>query len=366
MPASLRIIYTCLRYAAGAGLAGAFLLAGGLWYFQRRLIYPADMPSGSRKLVPKPSDIGLAYEDVTLQTRDGIKIKAYVIPARRQYIPVGELQSMTSKERKERGEQAMHAWAEELASGDAVEYAKSRPTVVIFHANAGNMGHRLPLARKLHAEHGCNVFMLSYRGYGMSEGHPSEHGMRIDAETALEYITTHPLLGDTKLVLYGQSIGGAVCLYAASRHPDLISGLIIENTFLSLASLIPLVLPQVPTILIPILLTEHWDASASLPLIPKTTPILFMAGKKDELVAPSQMKALKALRGDGKYTWKEFEGGHNDTCLIPQYWMEIGKWLKEEIESEEEKRDDPDEKRESVEEKSSSEDDSGWEHVEDK
>ena len=47
---------------------------------------------------------------------------------------------------------------------DGPQYAKSRPTVVLFHANAGNVGHRVPIARKFNADYKCNVFMLSYRG----------------------------------------------------------------------------------------------------------------------------------------------------------------------------------------------------------
>jgi fermentation-respiration switch protein FrsA (DUF1100 family) len=111
-----------------------------------------------------------------------------------------------------------------------------------------------------------------------------------------------------------------------------VSGVIIENTFLSLPSLIPHVLPQLPKFLLPILLTEHWDAAGSIPHIPPATPILFMSGKRDALVPPAQMKALKQLRGEGKSRWREFDGEHNDTFLAKGYWEEVGLWLQEEIE----------------------------------
>lgn len=65
----------------------------------------------------------------------------------------------------------------------------------------GNVGHRIPLARKFVSELHCNVFMLSYRGYGLSEGTPSEAGIKVDAATAMEYISTHPILSKTKLVV---------------------------------------------------------------------------------------------------------------------------------------------------------------------
>ncbi|RSH89329.1 hypothetical protein EHS25_002441 [Saitozyma podzolica] len=318
-------------YAAGASFAGLGLAAGGLWYFQRTLIYPAYAPSGSRQNVPKPTVVGLPYEDVTLTTPDNLRIKAYVIPARKHFVSTVELQQMGKEERKKRMDQEIESWAEEMGKEDAAEYARSRPTVIIFHANAGNMGHRVPLARKFNVDNRCNVFMLSYRGYGRSEGHPSEHGLKVDVETALEYISTHPLLGGTKIILYGQSLGGAVCLYAASTHPDLVSGVIVENTFFSLSTLIPLIMPQIPRFFLPILLTEHWDASKTLPLIPSSTPILMLSGKQDALVPQTQMITLRNLRGDGRCTWRELNGEHNDTCLTPEYWAEVKDWLTNEV-----------------------------------
>jgi pimeloyl-ACP methyl ester carboxylesterase len=72
--------------------------------------------------------------------------------------------------------------------------------------------------------------------YGLSEGSPSEAGIRSDAQMALDYIKSHPLLENTKVLLYGQSIGGAVAIDLAATNPDRIGGLILENTFLNLVS----------------------------------------------------------------------------------------------------------------------------------
>ncbi|WRT67359.1 uncharacterized protein IL334_004330 [Kwoniella shivajii] len=322
---------TIAKYIFGTSVAATTLAAGGLWFFQRHLIYPAYVPEGARKVVPRPIELGMPYEDITLSTRDKVKIKAYVIPARRNPVLTDQLRNLNHKEREELGEKEMEKWLDELGDEKAIDYAKSRPTIVIFHANAGNMGHRVPLARKLNVDFRCNIFMLSYRGYGLSEGRPSEHGIRIDIETAMEFVKSHPILGETKIVLYGQSLGGASCLYAGSRYRDLVSGIILENTFLSLPSLIPLVLPQLPKFVLPILLTEHWDAHHTMPYIPSTTPVLMIAGKNDELVKPSQMIALRHLRGGGLLKWKELDGGHNDTCLQPGYWEIIGDWLRDQI-----------------------------------
>ncbi|OCF36417.1 BEM46 family protein [Kwoniella heveanensis BCC8398] len=324
------------KYAFGATITATTLAAGGLWFFQRHLIYPAYVPDGSRKHVPKPIELGMPYEDVTITCRDGTKIKGYVIPARLKPITTDEMRTMNTAERKDRVGKEMERWAEEMGDEKSIEYAKSRPTVVIFHANAGNMGHRVPLARKFSVDFGCNIFMLSYRGYGLSEGKPSEHGeCTVLDPTAMQYILAHPILGETKIVLYGQSLGGAACLYAGSRYPDQITGIIVENTFFSLSTLIPLVLPQIPKFLLPILLTEHWDAQHTIPLIPSTTPFLMISGKQDDLVKPSQMISIRHLReqNGGRVQWFSLDGGHNDTCLQPGYWGIIGDWLKIEIEA---------------------------------
>ena len=111
----------------------------------------------------------------------------------------------------------------------------------MFHGNAGNIGHRVPIAIKLQEDLGCYIFMLEYRGYGYSTGTPNEQGLMVDAQRALEYIRECPELKDTKVVVYGQSLGGAVGIQLVARNQDdgLIAGLILENTFTSMRKMIP-------------------------------------------------------------------------------------------------------------------------------
>lgn len=111
----------------------------------------------------------------------------------------------------------------------------------MFHGNAGNIGHRIPVAAMLDEAIGCNVLMLEYRGYGLSTGTPDENGLMIDAQTGLDYIRQRSELRDTKILVYGQSLGGAVSINLVEKnqkHGD-IAGLILENTFLSIKKLIP-------------------------------------------------------------------------------------------------------------------------------
>lgn len=112
-----------------------------------------------------------------------------------------------------------------------------------------------------------------------------------------------------------------------------VSGIIIENTFHSLESLVPSILPQIPKMVLPVLLTERWDSHLALAKVPASTPVLMISGNRDELVPPAQMKQLKELREKqkGKLRWKMVDGGHNDTFMGKGYWEEIEAWLLEEF-----------------------------------
>jgi fermentation-respiration switch protein FrsA (DUF1100 family) len=153
----------------------------------------------------------------------------------------------------------------------------------MFHGNAGNIGHRLPIARILAEEFGYNAFLVEYRGYGFSTGDPNEKGLTIDAQTALDYIRGRSDLNKTKLVIFGQSLGGAVAIGLVEKNQDSgdIAALILENTFLSIRSLIPSVLP--PARYLAGLCHQVWPSEEMLPRI-RRIPILFFSGLKDEIV----------------------------------------------------------------------------------
>jgi fermentation-respiration switch protein FrsA (DUF1100 family) len=171
----------------------------------RDIIYPAGIPANARNDVPRPSQFGITdYEELMIPTPDGEKLSAFYIraPNRSQ---------------------------------------RTNTTILMFHGNAGNIGHRVPIARMLTQSMNCNAFMLEYRGYGLSTGSPDEKGIMIDAQTALDYLANRAETTDDKIVVYGQSLGGAVSikLAADNQKRGIISGLVLENTFLSMRKLIP-------------------------------------------------------------------------------------------------------------------------------
>lgn len=81
-----------------------------------------------------------------------------------------------------------------------------------------------------------NVLIFSYRGYGYSEGTPSEKGIKKDVDSVMKYIEDSPSLSNDKIVLFGQSLGGAVAIYCGSTAPKNLKAIIVENTFFNLVS----------------------------------------------------------------------------------------------------------------------------------
>lgn len=155
--------------------------------------------------MPRPSQFGITdFEELVIPTPDGEKLSAFYIRAPNR------------KNRK-------------------------NITILMFHGNAGNIGHRVPIARMLTESLGCNAFMLEYRGYGLSTGSPDEKGLVIDAQTGFDYIRQRAETRDNNILVYGQSIGGALAiqLVAKNQNDKKLVGLILENTFLSMRKLIP-------------------------------------------------------------------------------------------------------------------------------
>jgi abhydrolase domain-containing protein 13 len=106
----------------------------------------------------------------------------------------------------------------------------------------------------------------------------------------------HAKLKKTSVILYGQSLGGAVAIDMAFRNQERISGLVLENTFLSLPKLVPSVLPYA-TPFIPFL-TSKWDSETLISQIKtESLPVLFLSGRVDELIPPLHMDELFRLCG---------------------------------------------------------------------
>lgn len=294
MAASL-LSYLRLPVIASSGLAA---LGSGLLYFkQNELIYPRNLPAGARTGIPEPKDFQIEdAESLKIPTPDNESLHAYLL--RPPNVAV-----------------------------------RKDVTVLMFHGNAGNVGHRLPIGKVLSESLGCNVFMLEYRGYGLSTGTPDEAGLVIDAQTALDYIRNRTEIRDSKILIYGQSLGGAVAIRLASENQDDIAGIILENTFTSIRKLIPTAFP--PAKYLSRLCHQLWASDETLPKINADIPILFLSGLRDEIVPASMMKTLYDLCRVKHKVWKTFpHGHHNDTVAEPGYFDAVWAFLADEVLSE--------------------------------
>lgn len=177
--------------ATAAACYGALLAL--LYVFQSRMLYLPHI--GGTGLAGKPADIGLAFEEVRLTTDDGVSLHGWFVPA----------------------------------SGPG---GAPRRVVLHVHGNGGNISHRLDLIRVLHGL-GVDVLLFDYRGYGRSEGHPSEDGTYRDARAAWDYLVERRGYAPGEIVLFGHSLGAAVAAELA-RHVRP-AGIILESPFTSIA-----------------------------------------------------------------------------------------------------------------------------------
>ncbi|KAL4920356.1 Alpha/Beta hydrolase protein [Aspergillus aurantiobrunneus] len=282
-----------LPMLASSGLA---VVASGLLYFkQNELIYPRNIPADARTNVPKPRQFGIDdYEELQLRTPDGESLHGYFIRAPRKRLD-------------------------------------QNLTVLMFHGNAGNVGHRIPIAKVLQDFLSCHVMMVEYRGYGLSTGVPDENGLKVDAQTALDHLRQRGETAGSRIVVYGQSLGGAVSIHLVADNEDKgdIAGLILENTFLSIRKLIPSVFP--PARYLARFCHQTWTSEEILPKITKT-PVLFLSGLKDEIIPPSNMTQLFAICNSSRKVWRTLpNGAHNDSVAEPGYFEHIHSFISEEI-----------------------------------
>ena len=223
---------------------------------QESFIYFPD-----RRLTTAPGDAGLPHEEVTLRTEDWLGLGAWWVPAER-----------------------------------------ARATVILCHGNAGNISHRLHLIAPLHGL-GLNVLAFDYRGYGRSEGRPSEDGTYRDMDAAVACALSKG--GDSRrLVFFGESLGGAVAVESATRHPC--DALVLESTFTSVPAMAARHFPWLPSRL---LLRIRYDSLSRIGNV--GCPVLIMHGPNDEIVPFSMGRALYQAASEPK-SFAELAGGHND------------------------------------------------------
>ncbi|KAH7636660.1 hypothetical protein HUG17_6866 [Dermatophagoides farinae] len=272
-----------------------------------RLLYSPHNPEDSRVNVPTPKSYGLDYDNLFINAQDGTKIHMQFIK-----------QPVT---------------------------ASNCATLIYLHGNAGNIGHRLINAIEFYKQFQCNLLMVEYRGYGLSEGQPSESGLYQDALAAIQFLNSCRQVDSSKIVLFGRSLGAAVAIGLADQinNDSRIAHLrpmamVIENTFTSVPDISRHLFAH-HTHNSPLWFTRFlqfvpdWFYKSRFNSIDKisriTVPTIFISGLSDELIPP---KMMIQLFKNSPAVYKElhtFESGtHNFTWKCPTYYETIGNFLK--------------------------------------
>jgi fermentation-respiration switch protein FrsA (DUF1100 family) len=172
---------------------------------------------------------------------------------------------------------ALQAWHKEAST--------DMPTVLYFHGNAGNLANRAFLFASL-AEHGFGILAVSYRGYGKSEGAPSETGLYRDALAAYDYAAQRLHLPREHLIYFGESLGTGVAVELALRHPPAL--LALEAAYASVAKRAGEMYPFIP--FGDRLARDKYDSLSKIGRV--DAPLLMLHGALDTLIPVRHAQAL--------------------------------------------------------------------------
>lgn len=246
-------IFVVVAIILGLAVSGYFL--------QHKLIYFPES-----ELVATPADIGLEFEEISFAAQDGVQLHGWFVPA-----------------------------------------IETDLVVLFCHGNAGNISHRLETIETFH-NLGLSVFIFDYRGFGQSQGSPSEEGTYKDVRAAWRYLLHKKQLAPGKILLWGRSLGGPIA--AAMAREDKPGGLVLESTFTSLPEVAGRIYP-----FLPVKRFTRYRYPTREYLQDVSCPVLIMHSAEDDLIPYSFGKELFESAREPK-RFLEMRGGHNEGHLV--------------------------------------------------
>lgn len=258
-----------------AGLTAMFVSA----WVERFFFYPDNLRYTS------PAQFGLQAEDVWFTAPDGSKLHAWFLPAQ----------------------------------------GRAKGTVLHLHGNAANVSNHLPLVAWL-PQRGFNVLTLDYRGFGRSQGTPSLDGVVDDAAAGLNHLRGRKDVDATRLIVVGQSLGGATALRLLARDAGGVRLAVIDSAFASyrqiareaastagvLAPLAPLVMKAFPG--------PEKDPITALRSV--HVPLIFVHGTRDAVIAHDHSAQLHAAANTPKELWTVDDAEHVAVFGDPGPWRD--------------------------------------------
>ena len=221
-----------------------------------------------------PTQWGLPYEEVAFTTEDEVRLHGWYIP-----------------------------------------HPDATKTVLFLHGNGGNISHRgesLAIFHRL----GLNTLIIDYRGYGRSEGEPSEQGLYRDARAAWDYLILQRGLKPEQIIIFGRSLGGAVATELASQVEP--AALILESTFSSARDMARHLFPLLSHV---VLLRYKFNSEQRIRQL--KSPLYMAHSPDDEIIPYSLGRQLYAAAPSPKQ-FLEMRGGHNSGFMQSQPEYELG------------------------------------------
>lgn len=243
-------------------LIGFGLIFVYIKYFEHKgIYYPV------KEILIYPSSVSIPFNDIYITTEDNVRINGWFI------------------------------------SNPKAEY-----TLLFFHGNAGNIGDRIDKLRILY-QAGANIFIIDYRGFGKSQGRPSEHGFYRDASAAYDYLLNTIGIDQDRIILYGESLGTAVAVDLAFRRK--VKALILEGAFSRGRDMAVKIYSFLPGFIF----SNSFDSLTKIKGIDAAK--LFIHSRDDEIVPFNLARKLYDRAKEPK-DFLEIQGDHNSGFLASQ------------------------------------------------
>jgi fermentation-respiration switch protein FrsA (DUF1100 family) len=246
-----------------------------------------------RALIATPERAGLRYEAVTLRAADGVELLTWFLPAR----------------------------------------GTPQATVLFLHGNAENISTHFMNVAWMPAE-GFNVLALEYRGYGGSGGTPSLGGVQLDIDAALQALVERPDVERRRIVVFGQSLGGALAIHYAARgkHRNALRAVIADSAFADYRAIVKEKLAGFlltwPFQWLPALTVDNdYSPLASVRAV-SPLPLVLIHGERDAIVPAHHSKRLYEAAAQPKELWLLPAAGHIQSAGDPALRRRLSEFVR--------------------------------------